>query len=142
MSSLNITWMYHLTGNTILVFTANTTVRTSMVRFGFDLSRGFYDSIEAAFFRCLWALFVWVPIFCLMRIRLYPIERRNRDDEIWDTIVHFLFACCDAFVMAVATDHFMTGKPFEIFKALLMLAWFVWMYDVIETAAPLRRRYI
>ncbi|KAI1462709.1 hypothetical protein F4805DRAFT_452533 [Annulohypoxylon moriforme] len=132
-------WMHQVTQNVALYFSAASTEEDAMFRVGVNYNYAIMETMRDILTRCMWVTLVFIPIFYTIRMRLYPYTYRTRDNQVWEAITHFLYACADAFVMAVATDRFQTGNAFEVAKGLLMLVWFIWMYEVIAAYPPTKR---
>ncbi|KAI1443310.1 hypothetical protein F5Y02DRAFT_420187 [Annulohypoxylon stygium] len=88
-----------------------------------------------------WAIFVWMPIFFMMRARLFPIQSHSREGQTWESICHFAWAFADAFVITTASDLFSTGTFFTFVKGLLMVAWYIWAYKII-LIRHIHRRFV
>ncbi|KAI1086523.1 hypothetical protein F5B19DRAFT_479009 [Rostrohypoxylon terebratum] len=88
-----------------------------------------------------WALFVWAPIFMMLRVRLFPIRARDRTTQYWESFCQLVWALADAFVMTVASDSFAGGEFFGVMKGMLMVFWFIWAYDEMSIR-QVRARFV
>ncbi|KAI2470926.1 hypothetical protein F4781DRAFT_388832 [Annulohypoxylon bovei var. microspora] len=86
----------------------------------------------------LFVILLWTPIFYTIRMRLYPVRSRRQSDRYQELVVQFIYSCVDACVMAYATDIWNSGNYFNVFRGVLIVAFYIWMYTEIPNVRPYR----